>query len=325
MKENKNIRLSVIIPIFNVEQYLEQCLKSFLSIDLRSDEYELLLVNDGTEDDSMLIAEKYAIQYHQIKLFTKLNGGLSSARNFGLDKAVGDYIWFFDSDDYLKIKNISCILDILESEKLDVIAFNWTKFDYLEKSEILDDIDSKISQSSIVQKGSETSHLHLKNTFYAHRFIFRREFFKINDFRFTENLYFEDLDLIPFCIYKSERIIYLNRIVYYYLQRDGSILKTMNRLKLLDLIEIARKFWLNMEKDCGYFNPLFIHTISVINYYSKITGISISKELHSFYRKNNIDKIYDNKTFIGKILNLAFMVSYNLPENILNFYSRFIK
>ena len=101
----KNITISIIIPIYNVERYLEECLESVVN---QSDSFdEVLLINDGSTDNSLLICERYTSLYNNIKLINKINEGPSIARNIGMQYASGDYIMFLDSDDFLRLDSVS--------------------------------------------------------------------------------------------------------------------------------------------------------------------------------------------------------------------------
>lgn len=94
--------ISFIVPVYNVEDYLEQCIESLLHQNIPESQYEIILVDDGSVDLSGKICEQYSMGYENIKCFHKENGGLSDARNYGLERAEGKYILFVDSDDYIR-------------------------------------------------------------------------------------------------------------------------------------------------------------------------------------------------------------------------------
>ncbi len=97
------MELSIIIPVYNLENYIEDCLKSCLNQDI--EDYEIICVDDGSKDNSPVILDRYAREYPgRIKVFHKENGGVSSARNYGLERAQGDWIWFVDGDDLIQKK-----------------------------------------------------------------------------------------------------------------------------------------------------------------------------------------------------------------------------
>lgn len=120
--------VSIIVPVYNVENYLAKCLDSLISQSLP--DIEILVVNDGSKDRSGLIIEEYAAKFpEKIKAFTKENGGLSDARNFGLDKAQGEYIGFVDSDDYVTETMFEEMLQLAEKHQAKMVICNIQKVD----------------------------------------------------------------------------------------------------------------------------------------------------------------------------------------------------
>lgn len=107
------VYLSIIVPMYNVEKYIDKCLTSIFEQDLPKDEYEIILLNDGSTDNTMTIAERYAREHTEIRLFQHSNMGLSATRNRGIKLAVGEYIYFMDSDDYLIPESLNCIYNSL--------------------------------------------------------------------------------------------------------------------------------------------------------------------------------------------------------------------
>ena len=127
MEREPEVLLSVIIPAYNVETYLKECLDSVLDQDLRS--YEIICVNDGSTDNTGKILDEYARANKQVRVFHKENGGLPSARNYGMPKARGKYIYFLDSDDYLSDRQaLSFMVDRMEAENLDLLHFDTQLF-----------------------------------------------------------------------------------------------------------------------------------------------------------------------------------------------------
>ena len=115
--------VSIIIPIYNVEKYIEQCFTSIYAQDISEDIFEVIAVNDGTPDNSMSIVKTIASQHKNLVIINQENQGLSVARNTGLDHAKGEYIWFVDSDDWLTKDSLSIVLDtIISYPKIDVFA-----------------------------------------------------------------------------------------------------------------------------------------------------------------------------------------------------------
>lgn len=122
------MRLSIIIPAYNAGKYLEHCVSSCEEQNIPQDEFEIIVVNDGSKDNTWEVAENLANKYSNVKVFSKQNGGSSSARNLGLDNAKGDYITFVDSDDYLLDGKLGPVLSITEKNKLDMCIFNLKRY-----------------------------------------------------------------------------------------------------------------------------------------------------------------------------------------------------
>ena len=120
----KNIKVSVIVPVYNVEKYIRQCLESIINQTYKN--LEIIVVNDGTKDNSMKIVEEY-LSDERIKVINKENGGIASARNRGIDEATGEYISFVDSDDWLELNTYEKLVEIIVDE--DIIVFNYNRVD----------------------------------------------------------------------------------------------------------------------------------------------------------------------------------------------------
>ena len=116
------IDLSIIVPVYNVEAYIAECLNSLVNQNYQ--DYEIIVVDDGSPDGSMIIADDIAKKSDKIKIMHKENGGLSSARNFGLEHASGQYIWFVDSDDRIETDCLAQLVERMKKYDLDILSFN---------------------------------------------------------------------------------------------------------------------------------------------------------------------------------------------------------
>lgn len=121
------MKLSIIIPAYNVEQYLERCITSCEHQDIPQEEYEVIIVDDGSKDNTLAVARRLAQEYHNLVVFSQENGGSSKARNAGLKEAKGNYIWFVDADDYIYENCIGRVLSICEENDLDICHFSLSK------------------------------------------------------------------------------------------------------------------------------------------------------------------------------------------------------
>lgn len=230
------MRLSIIIPVYNVEQYIARCLDSCLNQDIPTNDYEIIVVNDGTPDNSMAIVENYCRKYKNIRIVNRKNGGLSVARNTGLESAHGEYVWFIDSDDRISTDCMYSLMSYAETNHLDVLCFG-LNLEYsdgrIEKHHIECNDKRKIydGKDFIVNVWMPPA---------AWAAIYRRKFLISNGLQFYEGILHEDHEFTPRAYCLAKRISYLDLPVYYYNQRDGSIMKSKNNIRRCrDMLTIA--------------------------------------------------------------------------------------
>lgn len=217
------MKLSFILPIYNVENYLPECLDSLLNQkDVSSSDYEIILVENNSTDNSPLIAKEYEKKYSKIKLFSCKTPGASAARNFGIKKAKGDFIWFIDSDDFVSKNSLSHIFKIIDSENPDLISFDTERFDEEGHKNILSHIDSKKSdwKNRFVRYGLGPWSL-----------VIRRKWFLNNNLFFHEGIIHEDMAIISSYILYTDKLSSVNKVFYHYRQHGNSVLhqKTWNK------------------------------------------------------------------------------------------------
>lgn len=243
------LRLSIIIPVYNTEKWVGRCLESCLQQDIAHEEYEIIVVNDGTPDGAMAVVRGYALKYGNIRIVEQENGGLSSARNAGMAAAEGEYVWFVDSDDYIERDCLSALLVKAEREELDVLCFKpYLLFEdgKREVFEIPFEEDGKRYEGTafIVKVGMPPA---------AWCAIYRRGFLSANGLRYMEGIYHEDQEYTPRAYCLAKRISYVDRCVYDYYQREGSIMKSVNPRKAKDLLKVADSLYAfvgeNIERD----------------------------------------------------------------------------
>lgn len=237
------IKLSIIVPIYGVEQYLRKCVDSLLNQDI--DSYEIILVDDGSLDACPQICEEYAAAHENIRVVHRKNGGLSAARNSGMEIARGEYIMFVDSDDYLQKNVLGALLDQMELKHLDVLRYNYQNV--RENGSIFEphkNAKPYFDYSSEVVDGETFLNERLGYACYAWAFVLKREL--LEGCIFTEGIYFEDTDWTPRLLMRAQRVASTEMIVYNYLWREGSITLPDNpekkRKVLEDKIRLLRGF-----------------------------------------------------------------------------------
>ncbi|EOU2099613.1 glycosyltransferase, partial [Clostridium perfringens] len=223
------MKISVIVPVYNVEEYISKCIDSILNQTI-NEQFEIIVVNDGSTDNSMNILNIYK---DKIKIVNKSNGGLSSARNAGLEIAKGEYIIFVDSDDWLEEDFLESLYNFIKKDDLDVV-FSGYKV-YRENGNITK-VKCVYSEDIILNKDKAIEKLLSKRTFRAEVWddIYNREFLMKNKLFFTEGIINEDEDFTLRVLINSKKVGYLNYNGYIYRQRDGSITKTINYKKIIE-------------------------------------------------------------------------------------------
>ena len=214
------MKLSIIVPIYNVAPYLRKCVDSLLAQDIS--DYEIILVDDGSPDECPQICNQYAERYSNIKVIHQANAGLSAARNTGIAAATGDYIMFVDSDDYLQPNVLGALMEQVERDNLDVLRFNYQNVN--EQYEVFlpfKDAKRDVDYSEDVVDGETFLNKRLGPACYAVMFVVRREI--VLQEQFTPNIYFEDTDWTPRMLINAQRVASTPMVVYNYLWRQGSI------------------------------------------------------------------------------------------------------
>lgn len=268
------MKLSIIVPVYNVADYLSKCLDSLLAQDLPQDEYEIVVVNDGSTDNSNEIAQQYAEKYANIILINQENQGLSGARNTGIANAKGVYVQFVDSDDYLEKNVLGELLKKISDENLDVLRFNYENVNEFGKV-IYPNKDPKhfVDFSNDVVDGLTFLNKRLGPACYAVQFIIKRSLLLENNLLFKSGIYFEDTEWTPRMLLKASRVSSVTTVIYYYLVREGSITKAVNKDKQRKVLE-DKILLLQSMKEQLIANPHAIWykamiagtTLSTINY-----------------------------------------------------------
>ena len=254
------VKLSIIIPVYNVEKYLEKCLQSCLSQDIPHDEYEIIVVNDGSPDSSLAIAERIAKSATNITIITQENGGLSAARNTGMSVAKGEYIWFVDSDDWIETNCLKQLTNTLYNDKLDALVINGIR--------VINGANRKNPPRVFTDKilsGKE----YLKGTTVncaAVITIYKREILSKFKLKFKKGILHEDAEFTPRAYYYFERIAVKNYHFYYNLLNPTSITQKVNPKKGFDLIGVACSLFAFQQgikgEDNSYYNK---YIASVLN------------------------------------------------------------
>lgn len=307
--------ISVIVPVYNTEKYIEKCLNSLINQTLR--DIEIIVVNDGSQDLSKEIIQKYIKKCNKIKYLEKENGGLSSARNYGLKYATGRYIAFLDSDDYVEEDMYKAMYEKAEEEKSDIVEcdFIWEygkKKKYDKRKEYKNKRDMMKRPRAV-----------------AWNKIIRREIIEENKILFPEGLIYEDLEFYYKILLYANKISYVERYFIHYVQREESISNTQSE-KVGDIFQILNNivcFYIEKGKYSKYRKELQYMSARIRfgSSMKRILKIKDRKLRNKLIRRTIDFKVKENNSVIYGITKLdiggAERVLVDMVNNLCKYYN----
>lgn len=320
-------KISVIIPVYNVERFLRRCVDSIINQSYKN--LEIVLVDDGSPDNSPSICDEYALHDKRIITLHKINGGLSSARNAALDSPLtGDYVTFVDSDDWIENDTYEYCIKQLTQHEADVIQFNYKK-----TKEYITGVSQERERVDIFID-NEILYYYLKaayrtGSYSVCRCLFKRE--NIGDCRFREGKLNEDIDWKYKVLRKSKRMIVSNQIKYYYYQHGITISSGGLKRKDFDLYDSADELYklaiqeddlrileMAKAKKCRTAFSL----LCKIAYFgigdNTINKCQIVKRLRMEHKENLDTLLMSPMPFSRKILAIMFAVNYDITEKLVH-------
>ena len=282
-------KLSIIVPVYGVEKYIDKCLNSLVKQSLK--EIEIIVVNDGTKDNSQKIVDKYVKKYpDKIKSYIKENGGQGSARNYGLKKATGEYIGYVDSDDFVEKDMYKKLYNKAKENNYDIVVcgnYNVSE-DYQNKN-----IDAFINNYNT----------DLENIFFGKMAvwnkIYKRDILIKNKLEFKEKVWYEDLAFTLKAIMNSNTFAFIDEPLYDYLIREGSTMNNSNVQRNLEILDAFNDIlsYIQHNKKEEYFNKVEFLAIDHI-YISAIVRV-LKADSDKNIKKETIEKLinYMNKNF----------------------------
>ncbi len=314
LKENRGENMpkfSIIVPVYNVEKYIAKCLDSIK--EQTFNDYEVIVVNDGTKDNSMDIVKRY-----DFKIVNQKNQGLSSARNTGVKHATGEYLIFIDSDDYIENDLLKKINESLKNNP-DIVRYQ-IKEVYEDSNE-----EKPFSEESFIGKDgveafSKICQYHFVENAWA--YAIKKEYYDFNNFQFAKGTIHEDFGLIPLIIMKAETVNSISYIGYNYLQRQGSIMSQKNyektKKKVSDFYNHYKYLIKEIDKtnlDSRTFKSFISNSLII-----KICELE-KKDYKEYKNKIKKDKVYDNiltDKISRKIKKIGLIISPKLMTKIIN-------
>ena len=234
--------LSIIIPIYNVENYIRSCLISILRQNLDEKSIEIILIDDGTPDNSIGIIEDLIKQHHCIQVFHQNNQGPSAARNLGVRKAKGKYILYVDSDDLLVENSLKPILDAAINTNADLIVCDYIVL--LEDENISNEIKNVNTFKAVIKNGHQ---LFLEDLSpyecYIWRTMYRKGYLEESGIEFAEGICFEDIPYLQECYLKAGKCVRMSYPFYIYRRRHNTLSSAINKKTVLDINRVIEKVW----------------------------------------------------------------------------------
>lgn len=260
-ERNGGMFFSIIVPVYNVEKYLRKCLDSLLCQEYK--DYEVIIVDDGSEDGSGYIADEYVLRYPtRLKVIHQNNKGLGGARNTGIDASTGEYLVFIDSDDYVADNFLAKANHTLIEHDIDILVFN-----YCEVSE-----RGKVTSPAFDWR-AEYEEVDTKSILEQHTTwnkIYKRWLFLDTGIRFPEHLLYEDLATTPMLVTVNPKVGRIGDAWYFYLQRKGSIMREVDGKKVLQIITA-------MERVISFYEEKNLYT----EFYAELEWMALQNVLYA--------------------------------------------
>lgn len=307
------LKVSVIVPVYNVEKYLEKCLISLVNQTLK--DIEIIIINDGSTDNSQTIIDRFKKEYTNIKSFKQKNKGQAVARNVGLKYCTAEYVTYVDSDDYIELDMMEKLYQNVEKNKYDIV--------------ISDIIKEERNKSYVFKNFWQVNKEANKNFMTSHMGpvarLYRREFLINNNFKFLEGVIYEDLGSIPILGMYTNKIIYVNDAYYHYVIRNGSSMKqTKYNKKMEDIFEVmtnlSNKISDQYSEELEYLyieHLLYSASLRFIEFNKKDMLLKIKNIMHSKYSKYRNNMYYKNKSIKFKVICfLSYHGYYNVIKKL---------
>lgn len=251
--------VSVVVPIYNVEQYLDRCIQSIQSQTYEN--LEIVLVDDGSPDNCGKICDQYASKDQRIRVIHKENGGLSDARNAGVKIVTGKYLLFIDSDDFVAEDLVQKTVESAELNHSDIVLFDYQRLESNDTIEVCSISGIPENQSFSLEDYPEV----LFKSISAWNKLFSREFYMNSEIQFPVGYYYEDLGSSPKYLFAAKRITYVKEPFYNYVIREGSIMSAAKEEKnyhdRCKMIEAVKAYYRQKEAYDKYIKELEFLTL----------------------------------------------------------------
>ncbi len=222
------MKISLIIAAYNVEQFIEKCIYSCMNHDIGKQEYEIVVVNDGSTDSTYDILNRLQEENSNLNVIHQENKGLGAARNTGIKNAKGEFLWFIDGDDYIETNSFPGIMNKINSEDLDILVLNYDVVN--DKYDLMSQQCNACNIENNIVSGSEFYVSNYEKS-YSWLYIFRKNLFLQNDVWFKEKINMQDSEILPKILINASKVGLFNMTCYYYVQYKESFTNTNNGQK----------------------------------------------------------------------------------------------
>ena len=323
-------KVSIIIPVFNVENYLERCLKSVICQSFK--DIEIIIINDGSTDKSLEICKKFAELDKRIILINQENSGVSAARNAGINISTGKYISFVDSDDFIEHDMIEFLLNNLEKNNADIATCGLYDCYIKNNNKIKRICNKNKNKFGIIDSHEALKEIFIngKVSFFIYDKLYKKKIF--DNLRFCENIIYEDAEIMPKIITRASKIFYNFSPKYYYLRHENSITSSKFKKQDLDIIKISKKNLEFIKKNYNYaskqaeFRFLWSYLALIDKIIWSNLNLENSKEFKNILKfvKKNKFSIINNKYFTlkRKLIFILLIININIYKKIIIFFHK---
>ena len=214
-------KISIIVPVYKVENELDRCVQSLMKQTYKN--IEIILVDDGSPDQCPKLCEQYAKEDERIRVIHKKNGGLSDARNAGLNLARGEYVLYVDSDDYIEVDSCERLINATSEEQVDIVVGNAI----MEKSNSYEKMIHSATPAGEIYSAKDFIEKAVRaSQWYAPSWLnmYRRDFLLQNKLFFKVGIYFEDMQMLPRVFLRAKKVACIDGVFYHYIVRENSIM-----------------------------------------------------------------------------------------------------
>ena len=296
------MKFSIIVPVYHVEKYLRQCLDSLQKQVYEN--FEVIIVNDGSPDQSQVIIDEFVQKDHRFFGYQKENGGLSDARNYGVNKATGDYLLFVDGDDYVSPDYLKSIEEtVMIDHKPDLIHFGFILQD---KTNTMMKAPSFSNQTGIQAFCTLSFDPYFVT---AWSYAYRREFWLEHQFQYQKGKYHEDYGLTPYVVLCAKTVSSITDSLYYYIVRSNSIMTSNDEMKLIQKANDTLEQYDILNEKINKLKTLTLkekqYVMSYLTNTLLVKGKSLSnqslKEFAQALKKREVWKYLRNDSFVRKV------------------------